>query len=207
VRKPASLGLFALLLLSMLTMMVAAAPPLPSPWPPEVEWLPTPREAVWPDMRKIAVYGGHHDLSPGEPFFLRYGWIALPTRVAYDAEDSHVVEPFECLQNRDSNARTRFSITLDGDPLYPNMFRYTVKWWRFYNDPELYLNPPLEFPLAEWSIAPKAMGDEYWVEYSDGLEQGDYEVVLIGYPAGYQRLPDGWQPFEFHTYLHVWPGS
>lgn len=206
-REAVSLGLFALLLLSlsMVTRMVAGARPLPSPWPPEEEWLRMPREEVWSDMRKIVVYGGHHDLSMGEPFFLRYGWLYLPTNLAYDAEDGHAVEPFECLQNRNSNAHTLFSITLDEEPLYPNMFRYTVSWWRFYNDPELYLNPPLEFPLADWAIAPKAMGYECWVEYPDGLEQGDYEIVLTGYPAGHKGLTDGWQPFELHTYLHVWP--
>lgn len=196
-----------LLSLSMFTRIVSGAPPQPSPWPPEEECLPRSPDEVWPEMRNIRVYGGHHDLYPGEPFFLCYGWIFLPTNVVYDAEDGHVVEPFECLQNRDSNAHTHYSITLGGQPLLPNKFKFTVNWWRFYNDPELYPNPPFEFPLGDWAIAPKAMGKWYWVEFPDGLEQGDYEVILAGYPSGHKGLTEGTQPFELYTYLHVWPES
>jgi len=151
----------------------------------------SPEEAR-PDIGpSIVIYGGDHYLLEGEPFYLWYRWGFLPIKEAYNLTTGGPVTPYMNLQDRTDSANCRYTVTMNGTPLKPtDSFTATCNWYRFWNS---------HLPIDSgdyWAVAPRAVFDEYYVEFPGGLPEGIYEIELYG-----QR--SGGEPFSHTTYLYV----
>lgn len=187
-RKMLSVGMFLFALMAVIPGAFSAQPPL-SPWPPEEEWYPISRDEARPEMRMVTIYGEGQDLGAGEPFYLRYAWLFVPTNVAYDYVTGEQVTAFVNLQDRTDYASCKYTVTMDGEYLEPtSSFRGTCKWYRFVNRP----------PEGEYlAVAPRAVVSEYYIEFPQGLSEGNYEIFLYGQPVG------GGEPFSHTTIIQV----
>lgn len=214
-RKQLVTSAFVILLaLCLIPTVFSARPPPGPPYPeswPDPQYIPISyyefRDYLIDvkGMTMIETYGGDHDLEAGQPFFLNFRWLEFITNVVYDAETGDEVPPFESLQDQTGSVYPGYRITLNGQPLHPNLLKVTVKWLRFYNDADYYHPPyPSDWPQGDWAVAPMATVFWYWVEFPEGLPADDYTVVLTGDPAGWQGRPDAYQPFgPFVTTLDV----
>ncbi|MCK4474319.1 hypothetical protein KAU30_00645 [Candidatus Bathyarchaeota archaeon] len=179
------LSIFALT--TAIPMGLCAQPP-PSEWPPEPEWHPMSPDEAQPEIpTMIWPYGGEYYLEPGQPFYIRFGWLFLPTNEAYDLSGEPVTPSWD-LQDRTDSAYCRIAVTMNGEPLEPTgSFRATCKWgvvWDYDREP------------PEDIIVPRSVVYYYYFEFPDGLPEGVYYIVLYGQPSG-------GEPFEYTTILYV----